>query len=94
VHPEDEKLVTLARSARARGTGSEGAAVRDEIGRTYAAAAVERGDLSLSALRLAVAMALSSGAARFEAAAVVGTEAVDPADEALLGGAPLHVVAP
>ena len=35
---EDAKLVTLARSARARVGGAEGAAVRDDIGRTYAAA--------------------------------------------------------
>ena len=90
--PEDQKLVTLARSARARGTGAEGAAVRDEIGRTYAAAAVAKGDLSLSALRLAVAMALSSGASRLEAAAVVTSGEVADADAALLDGAPLHVI--
>jgi hypothetical protein len=34
VDSEDEKLVTLARSARARTSGAEGAAVRDDIGRT------------------------------------------------------------
>jgi len=50
---------------------SEGAAVRDETGRTYTAAAVALPSLQLSALRLAVAMAVSSGAESLEAAAVV-----------------------
>lgn len=35
--PEDRKIVTLARSARARNGVPEGAAVRDETGRTYVA---------------------------------------------------------
>ena len=38
--PEDLKIITLARAARARVLAAEGAAVRDETGRTYAAAAV------------------------------------------------------
>jgi len=38
---EDAKLVTLARGARGRAAAAEGAAVRDEDGRTYAAATVE-----------------------------------------------------
>jgi hypothetical protein len=71
VDPEDLKIITLARSARARVAAAEGAAVRDETGRTYAAAAVVLPSLRLSALHLAVAMAASSGAARLEAAAVV-----------------------
>ena len=37
---EDQKIITLARSARARTGAAEGAAVRDETGRTYAAATV------------------------------------------------------
>ena len=38
---EDEKPVTLARSALPRARGAqEGAAVRDDIGRTYAGASV------------------------------------------------------
>ena len=69
--PEDLKIITLARSARSRVTAAEGAAVRDETGRTYAAAAVALPSLRLSALRLAVAMAVSSGAASLEAAALV-----------------------
>ena len=59
---EDLKIITLARSSRARVAASEGAAVRDETGRTYTAAAVALPSLRLSALRLAVAMAVSSGA--------------------------------
>lgn len=69
--PEDQKIVTLARSARARVGSVEGAAVRDETGRTYAAATVALPSVRLSALTLAVAMAVSSGAASLEAAALV-----------------------
>ena len=79
--PEDLKIITLARSARARVAASEGAAVRDETGRTYAAAAVALPSLRLSALHLAVAMAVSSGAARLEAAALVSDgPGPDPVD--------------
>jgi len=72
--PEDAKLVTLARAARARISALEGAAVRDQDGRTYAAATVALPSLTLSALQLAVAAAVASGARALEAAAVV-TEA-------------------
>src|SRR3954453_23830236 len=79
--PEDQKIITLARSTRARVAASEGAAVRDETGRTYTAAAVALPSLQLSALRLAVAMAVSSGAERLEAAALVSDAAEpDPGD--------------
>jgi hypothetical protein len=79
--PEDVKLITLARSARARVAAAEGAAVRDETGRTYAAAAVALPSLQLSALHLAVAMAVSSGASNLEAAAVVSDGgSPDPGD--------------
>ena len=78
--PEDEKIITLARSTRARTGSAEGAAVRDETGRTYTAASVALPSLRLSALRLAVAMAASSGAARLEAAALVSDSDPDPAD--------------
>jgi cytidine deaminase len=71
VDAEDEKLVTLARSARARTRAREGAAVRDSDGRTYLAATVSLPSLSLSALQAAVAAAVSSGTERLEAAAVV-----------------------
>ena len=78
--PEDGKLVTLARSARARTGAAEGAAVRDDMGRTYAAATVALPSLSLTALQAAVAAAVSSGVQRLEAAAVVTEAAVLDAD--------------
>ncbi|MEU6271601.1 cytidine deaminase [Streptomyces populi] len=88
--PEDRKIVTLARSARARNGVPEGAAVRDETGRTYVAGTVELESLRLSALRTAVAMAVASGAKSLEAAAVVSEAgAVTDADRAAvrdLGG--------
>ncbi|GAA4560895.1 cytidine deaminase [Pseudonocardia xishanensis] len=69
--PEDAKIVTLARSSRARTGAAEGAAVRDTDGRTYAAASVDLPSLRLTALQAAVAAAVSSGAPGLEAAAVV-----------------------
>jgi len=87
---EDRKIVTLARSARARNGVPEGAAVRDETGRTYVAGSVELPSLRLSALRTAVAMAVASGATSLEAAAVVsgadGVAAEDLAAVRDLGG--------
>ena len=77
---EDAKLLTLARSARARTGAAEGAAVRDDMGRTYAAATVALPSLSLSALQAAIAAAVSSGVQRLEAAVVVTDEAVLDAD--------------
>ncbi|MFF6994968.1 cytidine deaminase [Streptomyces sp. NPDC008313] len=89
--PEDRKIVTLARSARARNGVPEGAAVRDETGRTYVAGTVGLPSLRLSALRTAVAMAVASGAKSLEAAAVVSeAEALPEEDLAAvrdLGGA-------
>jgi hypothetical protein len=79
--PEDVKIITLARSARARVGSAEGAAVRDETGRTYAAAAVALPSLRLSALALAVAMAVSSGAQALEAAALVSDGSGPTADD-------------
>ncbi len=80
-NPEDAKLFTLARSARARTRAAEGAAVRDLDGRTYAAATVALPSLHVSALAVAVAMAVSSGAQGLEAAVVVTeAEAVDAGD--------------
>ena len=81
---EDLKIISLARSTRARVAASEGAAVRDETGRTYTAAAVALPSLRLSALRLAVAMAVSSGARKLEAAALVGDAELDPGDLAVV----------
>ncbi|MGY0233895.1 cytidine deaminase [Longispora urticae] len=96
---EDGKLVTLARSARARIGAPEGAAVRDGDGRTYAAATVALPNLSLTALQGAVAQAVAAGASKLEAAAVV-TEGsvVDGAGLAavrdLSADAPLYVADP
>ena len=71
---EDAKIVTLARSARARTRAAEGAAVRDLDGRTYAAATVALDSLQVSAIGVAVAMAASSAARGLEAVAVVTGE--------------------
>ncbi|MGC4750317.1 cytidine deaminase [Micromonospora sp. DT201] len=96
---EDGKLVVLARGARGRVGAVEGAAVRDQDGRTYAAASVALPSLTLTALQLAVASAVAAGASRLEAAAVV-TEAstLDGAGHAavrdLSVDAPIHVAAP
>lgn len=68
---EDQKIITLARSARSRTGAAEGAAVRDTDGRTYAATTVALSALRLTALQAAVAAAVASGAAGLEAAAVV-----------------------
>lgn len=86
LNAEDAKIVTLARSARARTGAVEGAAVRDTDGRTYAAVTVALPHLRLTALQAAVAAAVSSGADGLEAAAVV-TDAVevDPASSAAVG---------
>ena len=80
--PEDTKLLTLARSARARTRAPQGASVRDLDGRTYAAADVDLPSLRITALALAVAMASSSGSRGLEAAAVV-TDASDVAADDL-----------
>jgi hypothetical protein len=69
--PEDAKLLTLARSARARTRSAQGACVRDLDGRTYAAATVDLPSLRISAVGVAVAMAVSSGAGGLEAVAVL-----------------------
>ncbi|GIJ78470.1 hypothetical protein SAMN05443287_109198 [Micromonospora phaseoli] len=96
---EDGKLVILARGARGRVGAVEGAAVRDQDGRTYAAASVSLPSLTITALQLAVASAAAAGATRLEAAVVV-TEAstLDGAGYAavrdLAADAPVHVAAP
>jgi hypothetical protein len=82
--PEDIKLATLARSARARTRAVQGAAVRDTDGRTYVAASVDLQSLSLTALQVAVAMAVSSGALGLEAAVILGDDVTDDAGEAAM----------
>ena len=68
---EDAKIVTLARAARGRIGAAEGAAVRDTDGRTYVGTTVALPSLALSALQVAVAAAVASGATGLEAAALV-----------------------
>jgi hypothetical protein len=72
--PEDLKLITLARATLARTGATQGACVRDTEGRAYAAASVHLEHLRLSAIGVAVAMAVSSGAGGLEAVALVGEE--------------------
>ena len=90
---EDAKLVTLARATRTRARASEGAAVRDLDGRTYAAASVRLQHLRLSALDACVAMALSSGSTGLEAAVVLTDgEAPDLAAAGEFAGAGVPVL--
>jgi hypothetical protein len=84
---EDAKLLTLAKGARARAAGSQGAAVRDDDGRTYAAASVALPSLKLTALQAAVAIAVSSGATALEAAVIVGAREGVTADVASVAAA-------
>jgi hypothetical protein len=81
--PEDSKILILARGARARNEAVEGAAVRDSTGRTYVAIPVDLPSLKLSALEVAVAMAVASGAEALEAAAVVRADDDEPAGNGL-----------
>jgi cytidine deaminase len=96
--PEDSKIITLARATRARNGSAEGAAVRDETGRTYSATNVALDSLTLSAVQVAVAMAVSSGAQSLEAVALVtageGPAAADTEVAAELGVKSLLVAAP
>lgn len=94
--PDEAKLVTLARGARSRVSAREGAALRDDTGRTYSAARVELDSLRLSALELAVAVAAASGARGIEAVVVCGLPdellGVDAARELAGAGVPVLVV--
>jgi hypothetical protein len=81
---EDAKLVTLARATRARTGAAEGAAVRDQDGRTYAAATVSLPSLSVSAVGVCVAMAISSGSTGLQAVVVLGDSTVSDADLAVV----------
>ncbi len=97
---ESAKLVTLARSTRARTRAAEGACVRDQDGRTYAGATVDLPTLRLTAVQVAVAMAVTSGARGLEAVVVLGDAAVvNEADLSVVrdlsgAGVPVHLAAP
>jgi hypothetical protein len=69
--PEDNKLVVLAKAARARTGAAEGAALRDLDGRTYAGATVDLPSLAVSAVGVVVSMAVASGARGAEAVVVL-----------------------
>ena len=82
---EDAKLVTLARSARARAGAVDAAAVRDAMGRTYSAVAVDLPSLRLTACQSVAAAVVSSGADAVEAAVVLTErDSVDDGDLAVL----------
>jgi len=93
--PEDNKLVVLAKATRARTAAAEGAALRDLDGRTYAAATVDLPSLQVSAVGVAVSMAVASGAKGAEPAVVLTEGDVAAADLDILrefagGGLPVH----
>jgi len=98
--PDDRKLLTLARSTRARTQADEGACVRDTDGRTYAGASVRLPSLQLSAVGVAVAMAASSGAQGLEAVVVLtDTPVLAEGDLSVVrdfagSGVPVHLAAP
>ena len=81
---EDRKLVTLARTTRARTGAAEGAAVRDLDGRTYAAATVDLPSLEVSAIGVCVAMAVASGSKGLEAVVVLGEAEEASANDLLI----------
>jgi hypothetical protein len=87
-NPEDIKIIGLARSARARTGAEQGACVRDTDGRTYAATSVALPSLRLSAIAVAVAMAVSSGAQGLEAVALTAESGPTETDLAIAGDLP------
>lgn len=94
-NPEDLKLVTLARGARGRVGADEGAAVRDETGRTYSGATVALTGLEVTAACLAVAQAAASGAKGLECVVVITREGVRQSDVVAaraLGGSGVPVI--
>jgi hypothetical protein len=74
LHAEDQKLVTLARGARARIGSVAGACVRDQDGRTYSGATIDLAGTEFTALQVAMATAIGNGAGHFEAVCVLGLE--------------------
>jgi hypothetical protein len=93
--PEDNKLVVLARAARARAGAGEGAALRDLDGRTYAGATVALPSLSVSAVGVVVSMAVASGARGAEAVVVLTDDDLASGDLDIVrdfagAGVPVH----
>ena len=87
-NPEDVKIIGLARAARARTGAAQGACLRDSDGRTYAATDVALPHLTLPAVAVAVAMAVSSGAAGLEAVALASDQGPSESDLAVVGDLP------
>ena len=85
---EDVKILTLARAALARTGARQGACVRDTDGRTYAGTSVDLPHLRLSAVAVAVAMAVSSGAQGLEAVALSSAEEASAEDLAVVADLP------
>jgi hypothetical protein len=81
---EDNKLVVLARATRTRAGAAEGAALRDLDGRTYAAATVDLPSLQVSAVGVAVGMAVASGAQGLEAVVVLTAGELSEGDLAVV----------
>lgn len=81
---EDDKLVTLAKGARARVSASSGAALRDTTGRTYANASVTTNFLNLSAIKLTVAQAIASGATGIEAIVLCSDDEITTQDREIV----------
>jgi hypothetical protein len=92
---EDAKLVTLARGARERIRADFGAAVRDDTGRTYAAADALLPSIPLSAVQVVAAQAWISGARGLEAAVIIAPQpdrVVDTTALVDLGGGEVPVI--
>jgi cytidine deaminase len=68
---EDAKLHTLAKGSRSRISAAEGAALRDETGRTYASANISLSTLKLSAIQAVVAQAAAAGSRGIETVVLV-----------------------
>jgi hypothetical protein len=92
-----DKLLTLARGARGRIDAAQGAAIRDSIGRTYAAPNIALPDFTVSALNLALANAIAGGSTGIDMAVVVQDDPVVDitALRHVAGvGIPVHIYAP
>jgi hypothetical protein len=86
--PEDLKIIALAKATLARSQHREAACVRDTDGRTYTGSNVDLEHLRLSAVAVAVAMAVSSGASGLEAVALAGEGGPSENDLALINDLP------
>ncbi|MEO7351419.1 MAG: cytidine deaminase, partial [Marmoricola sp.] len=83
------------KATRARTGAAEGAALRDLDGRTYAAATVDLPSMHVSAVGVAVCMAVASGAKGAEAVVVLTTSEVAASDLDIVrdfagSGVPVH----